>query len=56
MLTAAHPLHSSKLASATDADKLKEHCQAFDKLMTFDAKHAVQNASIVGAVTSHSCV
>jgi hypothetical protein len=50
---AAHPLHSSKLASPTDADKLKEHCQSFDKLMTFDAKHAVQNASVVGAVPQY---
>jgi hypothetical protein len=47
-LSAAHPVHSSKLKSAEDAEALREQCRAFDPLITFDAKHALQNASIVG--------
>lgn len=47
-LSAAHPLHSSKLKSVDNAEALREQCRAFDPLITFDAKHALQNASIVG--------
>jgi hypothetical protein len=47
-LSAAHPLHSRKLKSLQDEGALREQCLAFDRLMVFDAKHALQNASIVG--------
>lgn len=47
-LAAAHPLHSRKLKSLQDESALREQCLAFDRLMVFDAKHALQNASIVG--------
>lgn len=47
-LTAAYPLQSRKLTSTEDAESLKEQCKAFDKLMPFETKHGLQNASIVG--------
>jgi hypothetical protein len=45
---AAYPLQSRKLKGPIDAEDLKQQCLAFDRLMSFDAKHALQNASIVG--------
>lgn len=47
-LSAAYPIHSNKLKAPADAEALREQCRAFDPLMTFDAKHALQNGSIVG--------
>lgn len=47
-LTSTYPLQSRKLKGPDDADDLKQQCLAFDRLMSFDAKHALQNASIVG--------
>jgi hypothetical protein len=47
-LAAAYPLQSRKLKGPDDAEDLKQQCLAFDRLMAFDAKHALQNASIVG--------
>lgn len=47
-LAAAHPLHSRKLKLLQGEGALREQCLAFDRLMVFDAKHALQNASIVG--------
>lgn len=48
-LVAAHPLRVQLLGGCDkDLLELKAECVAFDPLMPFDAKHATQNASIVG--------
>lgn len=48
VLTSAHPLHTRMLWGTEHTPALQETCKAFHRLFPFDAKHALQNACIVG--------